>query len=83
LGCCFLNGHGTNVNHTKAFKWFQKAAKKGNAEAMFYVGQFYLIGQVVEQSNVHAKYWLEKVLESGEISEEKKLALELLRKYNL
>ena len=44
LGKCYLYGIGTNENPSEAARWFQKAAKRGNIEALFLMGDSFFYG---------------------------------------
>ncbi len=44
LGECHLYGHGTAKDWLEAVKWFDKAEKRNNAEARFYLGHIYAKG---------------------------------------
>ena len=43
----FYNGLGVSRDHETAFRLFLEAAKQGNAEAQYYVGLMYSLGQGV------------------------------------
>src|SRR4051812_42599087 len=43
-GLLFAKGLGTASDPAEAFKWFQKSAAQGNAEAMYCVGVSYDVG---------------------------------------
>ena len=71
VGLMYLNGSGTNKNHHEAIRWLQQAAKKGNTDAMYHLGKYYLdsdrldrprgiklIKQAAEQGQVEAQYRL-------------------------
>ena len=49
LGKCYDNGRGVEEDYKKATQWFEKAAEKGNAQAMLQLGECYDIGRGVEK----------------------------------
>lgn len=44
VGNLFGDGHGVELNHATAVKWFKKAAEQGDPEAEYDVGLFYYFG---------------------------------------
>lgn len=48
-------------NEDEAISWYQKAADKGNAEAMFQLGSLYYISNKIPE----AKKWLQKAADKG------------------
>lgn len=55
----------TSPNYEEAFKWYQKAADKGNADAMISLGDFYQNGISVEQNLDEAIAWYERAKDAG------------------
>ena len=53
-------------NYQEAIKYHRKAAKKGNAKAMYYIGCFYEYGKGVKENRYKAIEWYEKAAELGE-----------------
>jgi len=53
------------TNHETAFRWFEKAAKGGYAQAQNIVGMFYEEGLVVEKNLHTALQWYTKAAEQG------------------
>lgn len=45
VGNMFASGVGTDKNEESALQWFQKAAAKGEAGALYAVGEFYFFGR--------------------------------------
>ena len=50
LAICYRDGKGVEKNDAEAMQWAHRAADKGNADAMDFVGHAYLRGTVVEQN---------------------------------
>jgi TPR repeat protein len=64
LAMFYSDGIGTQINHSKSFKWARRAAEKGDyAMGMRLCGNYYRLGHGVEQSDEQARYWYEKSLE--------------------
>ena len=58
LGAIYYEGRrGVKKNPQEAFKWIEKAAKKGNAQAQDYLGVLYSRGDGVKQSYPDALIW--------------------------
>jgi clan AA aspartic protease (TIGR02281 family) len=55
----------TAHNYTEAVSWYRKAADRGNAYAMWSIGQMYLFGTGVATSCALAKQWLERAAAAG------------------
>jgi len=54
LGNLYLNGIGTEKNHSKALEWYLKAANHGNYIAQYRLGDLYYIGEGVKQNYIKA-----------------------------
>jgi len=65
----YYTGKGVAQDYTEAAKWFQKAAKLGDAEAMHLLGQMYYKGQGVKQDSVEGAKWDQKARRQKEIYE--------------
>lgn len=65
-------------NHTEAFRWYQKAAEKGNPIACDILAQAYRDGRGVNRDNENAKKWINKAIELYE-SDAKKGDLEVAK----
>jgi tetratricopeptide (TPR) repeat protein len=64
----YLFGEGVAQDFAKAREWYQQAADIGNAEAMFYLGIIYQVGnqdQGVPQDYAKAREWYEKAADKG------------------
>ncbi len=65
LGFIYDNGQGVLQNHTKAVRWYEKAAKQGHAKAQYYLGNIYSNGQGTPQNYATAVEWYEKAAKQG------------------
>jgi hypothetical protein len=54
LGICYQSGQGVIQDITKAHQCFEQSAKKGNAQANFFLGEYYM--QQGNQSKRHEDY---------------------------
>lgn len=52
----------------EAVEWFEKADKKGNADAMEALGKIYLKGEIRAKDYEKVIYWLEKAARKGQTS---------------
>lgn len=52
-------------NHSKAAKWYRKAADEGHAQAQSDLGECYYFGEGVEQNYAEAVKWYRKASEQG------------------
>eukprot|EP01135_Chromosphaera_perkinsii_P000357 Nk52_evm4s78 gene=Nk52_evmTU4s78 len=50
----YQGGHGLRADPQKAFSYFHAASQNGNAEAMAFLGQMYMMGKGVQQNNLTA-----------------------------
>jgi TPR repeat protein len=66
LGWLYQNGEGVPQDYAKAREWFEKAADKGNEEAMTILGQIFAFGLGVRQDSAKAREWWEKVANKGD-----------------
>ncbi len=46
MGRAYYYGYGTGVNHSKALKYFKRAASKNHLFSQFMIGKIYLMGEV-------------------------------------
>lgn len=60
LGNCYYVGQNTTQDYTKAFKWYKKAAEKGNTEAMCGLGSCYSEGIGTKQDINKGFEWIQK-----------------------
>ena len=68
------------------YKEYIKAAKKGNADAQFYIGLCYSKGEDVEKDEKKAVYWWRKAAAQGEklgIKRMNEIGNDLIKKYSL
>ncbi|WP_414040059.1 tetratricopeptide repeat protein [Acidithiobacillus sp. M4-SHS-6] len=75
LGYAYYSGQGKTQNYQKAFYWFRKAARQGNASAENNLGVAYNHGQGVAQNNAKALYWYRKAAQQGNPSGETNLGV--------
>src|SRR5712664_4001235 len=54
------HGQGVAQDYAKALEWYEKAADKGNADAMNNIGTLYYNRRGVEQDYAKAREWYEK-----------------------
>jgi TPR repeat protein len=65
LGGLYENGYGVDRDYGKAREWYQKAADKGNAYAMYNLGGLYENGNGVAQDYGKAREWYQKAADAG------------------
>src|SRR5262249_50076156 len=65
LAFLYANAQGVVQDYAKAREWSEKAAEKGNADAMYNLGLAYANGQGVVQDYTKAREWYEKAAEKG------------------
>ena len=63
LGCCYVNGLGTEEDNEKAFYWFTKAANRGEVTAQNNLGVCYDNGFGTEENPAEAMAWYKKAAE--------------------
>ena len=64
-GKILMSGKWAERNETEAVKWFKKAAKQGQAEAMFALSKLYLAGRGVATDVDKAMEWRKKAADHG------------------
>jgi uncharacterized protein len=64
-GKILMAGKWVERNEAEAVKWFKKAAKQGQAEAMFALSKLYLAGRGVAVDMDKAMEWRRKAAEHG------------------
>ncbi|MBU1109770.1 MAG: SEL1-like repeat protein [Candidatus Riflebacteria bacterium] len=62
-----------NGEYQVASKIMMELARAGDTKAQFHLGEFYLMGTGVEQSNDKAKYWFRKAAAHGSVPAKTKL----------
>ncbi len=65
VGSIYAQGLGVARNAAAAFRWFERAARHGNSQAMAAVGAAYSIGDGVEPDYAEAARWLRKAAGAG------------------
>jgi len=63
-----------NGEYQLASKIMMELARSGDTRAQYHLGEFYLMGTGVEQSNDKAKYWFRKAAAHGSLPARNKLA---------
>ncbi len=58
---------GTKQDYGTAQNWFERAAKKGNADAANYLGRMYYYETGVEQNSMMARQYLEQAARGGNV----------------
>jgi len=66
LGKAYYWGNGVTKDYALSFKWYNKAAEKGNATAQFCLGRAYENGHGVSASKSKANHWYCKAAEQGD-----------------
>lgn len=61
----YENGQGFELDNTKAFEWYLKAANQGEALAQGSLGLMYFEGRGVKQDKVKSQEWYSKSCENG------------------
>ena len=65
LGIMYANGMGVIKDGQEAVKWYRKAAKDGDTNAMFYLGRMYANGEGVIEDDVEAYAWFNVAAAKG------------------
>jgi TPR repeat protein len=78
LATCFANGIAVPQKHSKAVKWYSRAAEQGNTEAMANLGIAYDKGRGVDRDHAKAARWFGRAAESGHQNSRYILAVMLL-----
>ena len=61
LGQLYMGGLGVKKDYKKAIKWFEKAAKQGDSDAMYEIGRcYYYGGNGIKKDIKKAKEWVAK-----------------------
>ena len=64
-GDMYYYGEGVTQDYEEAFRWYQKAAERGLANAQFNLGWMYRKGEGVMQDNQQAVKWYRKAADQG------------------
>lgn len=76
LAVAYYKGNGVPQNYMQAFRWFDSAARKGNADAQFSLGVMFLNGQgVAHHEYSQAAIWFRKAAEQGHVKAQFNLGL--------
>jgi len=73
LGALYENGPGVAQDYAKAREWYEKAAAKGEANAMANLGALYQAGLGVAQDFAKARKWYEKAAARARQNAKKRL----------
>jgi hypothetical protein len=65
-GDMYFYGSGVEKDYGKAFDWYEKAAKLGDAKAQCQIGLMYRYGLGITQDYSKAKKWFEKAAHKGD-----------------
>jgi len=68
LGVMYAKGEVVAENKSEAFRWYRKAAEKGNATAMSNLGAMYRKGEGVAEDRAESVRWYRKAAENGNVS---------------
>jgi len=79
LGNMFDAGVGVAQNHEEAFKWYSRAAGRGNGEAMNSLGIAYAQGEGVPQSYDLSFQWFLKAVHHGSVNAMSNIAIAYFR----
>ena len=72
---CYENGLGVEQDNTKAFLWQKTMADKGNVQAMYYIGQCYEYGKVVQEIDYKEAFlWYKKAAELDNVVAQNQVA---------
>ena len=77
IGWMYKYGNGVTLNHSRAVKWFRRAAEQGYACAQWYLGVMYGRQDSVNKDYVKAFDWYRKAAEQGHVDAQ--LSLEFPR----
>ncbi|KAL9556707.1 hypothetical protein PS6_002187 [Mucor atramentarius] len=68
VGHMLCKGIGVTEDRLEAFKWFQKAAEKNNAKALYYIGIYYYNGSgSIQKDHQQARIYFKRSAELGHI----------------
>jgi hypothetical protein len=68
MGEMYYEGLGVKQSDIEAFRWFEKAAQRGDAIALLNMGSLYYEGQGVKQSDTEAFRWWREGSATRELS---------------
>ncbi|MBR5624628.1 sel1 repeat family protein [bacterium] len=73
LADCYAAGRGIHQNVELAFDYATKGAEKGDSHCMFFIGEFYFYGILVEKNRRKAKEWYRKAANKFDFDATEKL----------
>ena len=68
LGEKYFRGEGVPQNYTEAYRWFTKAAERGNPAGQYRIGQMYALGLGVLRDDAEAVRWYSLSAEQGHLA---------------
>ena len=75
MGNRFFHGFGVHKNREEAFRWYNKAARQGNADAQKHLGSCYYNGEGIPQNHTEAVKWYLKAAEQGNVDAQYNLGI--------
>ena len=75
MGNRFFYGFGVHKNREEAFRWYNKAARQGNADAQKHLGSCYYNGEGIPQNHTEAVKWYLKAAEQGNVDAQYNLGI--------
>ena len=70
-GESYYTGLSAPKNYERAFYWYERSAKNGNAKAQRMIGKMYYLGEGVPEDHVKSFHWYEKAAKNGDPQAEK------------
>ena len=67
VGSMYLQGEGVNANYEEAWKYFARAANKGNVDGLIGIGSLYREGKGVAEDYALAEEWFMKAVNRGSV----------------
>ncbi len=69
MGLCYLGGHGVKASNKNAWKYFEKAAKKGDAQSAYFMSQMYKEGMYGKKEDADRLY-IRQLVKAAEMGSE-------------
>ena len=66
IGVLYSNGRGVERSHALALRWFERSARLGNGDVMYYVADCYENGRGTARSLEKAIMWYRRAAEAGD-----------------
>ena len=77
----YMLSDGVHKNTIEALKWYNKAAKLGSAEGMYWTGMSYLWGEDIERDSLRGFFWINKCANLNRVPWVGKDIAEVCRQY--